>query len=49
MQPLALGAEASRFWVPQENEARKRRFKKCLTNMLSGIGSAWFARQQFSH
>src|SRR6266481_8806980 len=31
MQPLALGAEASRFWMPQENEARKRRFKKCLT------------------
>jgi hypothetical protein len=24
--------------VPQKNEARKRRFKKCLTYMLSGIG-----------
>src|SRR6266481_8252743 len=23
--PLALGAAASRFWVPQENGARKRR------------------------
>jgi len=23
--PLALEAEASRFWVPQENGARKRR------------------------
>jgi hypothetical protein len=24
-QPLALEAEATRFWVPQENGARKRR------------------------
>jgi hypothetical protein len=30
-QPLALGAAASRFWVPQENGAEKGDSKKCLT------------------
>src|SRR5216683_6666432 len=38
-QPLALEAEATRFWVPQENGARKRRkFSYVLPiYMLSGI------------
>ncbi len=31
-QPLALGAEASRFWVPQENGAEKGDSRKCLTS-----------------
>jgi hypothetical protein len=35
MQPLALEAEASRFWVPQENGAEKG--KKKMSYMLSGI------------
>ena len=26
-----FGSSSPRFWVPQENGARKRRFKKCLT------------------
>jgi hypothetical protein len=34
-----FGSRSPRFWVPQENGARKRRFKKCLTYMLSGIAS----------
>jgi hypothetical protein len=36
MQPLALGAAATRFWVPQENVAKKGD-SKCLAYMLSGI------------
>jgi len=32
-----FGSRSPRFWVPQENGARKRRFTKCLTYMLSGI------------
>src|SRR5713101_5252965 len=46
-QPLTLEAEATRFWVPQENGARKRRkFKSWLTYMLSGIALAWYARRR---
>ena len=37
--PLALGAAASRFWVPQENGAGKRR-KFHVLPMLSGIARA---------
>jgi uracil-DNA glycosylase len=44
-QPLALGAEASRFWVPQENGAEKGDSRKCLTYMLSGIAFGVVARQ----
>src|SRR5260370_13294400 len=33
-----LGSGLPRSWSPQENGARKRRFKKCLSYMLSGIG-----------
>ena len=29
-QSLALGAEASRFWVPQENGAKKEKKQSCL-------------------
>src|SRR5580658_8945819 len=34
-QPLALEAEATRFWVPQENGARKRR--KSAMSYLNSI------------
>src|SRR2546430_1960690 len=37
-QPLTLGAAASRFWVPQENGARKRRKFMSYLNSVTIIG-----------
>jgi single-strand DNA-binding protein len=38
MQPLALEAAASRFWVPQENEAEKGELNMSYLNSVSIIG-----------
>jgi hypothetical protein len=38
-----FGSRSPRFWVPQENGARKRRFKKCLTYQFSNTRRVcWF-------
>ena len=42
-QPLALEAEATRFWVPQENGARKRRkFSYVLPQLYNSRRVRWF-------
>src|ERR1700730_4680094 len=38
MQPLALGAEASRFWVPRKNGAEKGAISMSYRNSITIIG-----------